>query len=130
MIVGTSDRAVSADRLDRRLAPSTDLTVTRLNTNGTFDTSFNGTGKFFLPLERREASTTALRAADITVMPDGTLLVGGAAGPAWTSPNDGLLADLTPSGTSQCRLRHERNGGAGVQGRTYQSPARPIRLPR
>ena len=54
----------------------TDLTVTRLNSNGSFDTSFNGTGKYILSLGEGGISYST-SAADITVMPDGSLLVGG-----------------------------------------------------
>ena len=103
-----------------------DLTVTRLNTNGTFDTSFNGTGKFFLPpsvggvnystqgrQHHRNARWYPARRW--------------CRWPRLDQSQRWVTGRPHPQRDAQCRLRHERNGGAGVQGRTYQSPARPIR---
>jgi uncharacterized delta-60 repeat protein len=75
----------------------TELDVTRLNANGTLDTTFNGTGEYSLPLTLggNGYNTTA---SSITVMPDGTLLVGGNADEQYGDGNAGILVNLTPSG--------------------------------
>ena len=53
-------------------------TVTRLNPNGTFDTSFNGSGKFMLSLSQAGITFNS-DASAITTLSNGSLLVGGTA---------------------------------------------------
>ena len=52
--------------------------MTRLNTNGTFDTSFNGSGKFMLSLSQAGITFNS-QATAITTLSNGSLLVGGTA---------------------------------------------------
>ncbi len=76
-----------------------DLTVTRLNTNGSFDTSFNGSGKLLLSLTQGgilfNTSATA-----ITTLADNSLLVLGSASPfnSSTSASGGLLMHVLSTG--------------------------------
>jgi Domain of unknown function (DUF5122) beta-propeller len=75
-----------------------DLTVTRLNSNGSFDTTFNGGGKFMLSLNQGGIAL-GTSASALTVLPDGSLLVGGGATePNSYTPSDALLANLTAAG--------------------------------
>jgi uncharacterized delta-60 repeat protein len=59
------------------------LTVTRLNANGTFDTTFNGSGKFILTITSGGITFTTSASA-VNVLSDGTILVGGSASEANT----------------------------------------------
>ncbi len=76
-----------------------DLTVTRLNANGSFDTSFNGSGKYLLSLNQGGIAFTTSASA-VTVQSDGSLLVGGSANPQNynTSAAGGLLMHMTSAG--------------------------------
>ncbi len=74
------------------------LFVSRLNPDATFDSTFNGTGKFTLPLDITGIASTSLANA-IAVLPDGSLLVGGESGPTYSYPSSGLLLNLNPNGT-------------------------------
>ncbi len=79
---------------------TSDLTVTRLNSDGTFDDTFNGDGRVLLSLNQ---GGTAYNTEDqdapgaLLVMPDGSLLVGGNAS-AQSGASDGLLMNLTSTG--------------------------------
>jgi hypothetical protein len=75
------------------------LTVTRLNTNGSFDTTFNGSGKFLLSLSQA-GTTFNTTGSGLIVNSDGSLLVGGTASQqnGDSGPAGGLLASLTASG--------------------------------
>ena len=57
-----------------------DLTVTRLNTNGTFDTTFNGSGKLMLSLNQGGIAFDTAGTA-ITTLADNSLLIFGNASP-------------------------------------------------
>ncbi len=57
-----------------------DLTVTRLNTNGTFDTTFNGNGKLMLSLNQGGIAFDTAGTA-ITTLADNSLLIFGNASP-------------------------------------------------
>ena len=57
-----------------------DLTVTRLNTNGTFDTTFNGSGKLMLSLNQSGIAFDTAGTA-ITTLADNSLLIFGNASP-------------------------------------------------
>jgi uncharacterized delta-60 repeat protein len=94
VIVGTS-----TVRFEQMFVPEIDnLTVTRLNSNGSFDTSFNGTGKYNLALSVGGLAYSTVGTA-ITVMPDGTLLAGGSASPDYSGNTSGILVNLTTSGS-------------------------------
>jgi uncharacterized delta-60 repeat protein len=75
-------------------------TVTRLNTNGTFDTSFNGSGKFILSFSQAGITFNS-QATAITTLSNGSLLVGGSAFEQNVFTNNvfGMLAQLTSAGT-------------------------------
>ncbi len=75
-------------------------TVTQLNTNGTFDTSFNGSGKFTLSLSQAGITFNSTATA-ITTLSNGSLLIGGTANEQNTFDADtnGMLAQLTSAGT-------------------------------
>jgi uncharacterized delta-60 repeat protein len=76
-----------------------ELTVTVLNSNGSFDTSFNGSGKYILSLTQGgiNLSTTS---SGVSVLPNGELLVGGSASQTNSfAINDGVFAELTSSGS-------------------------------
>jgi uncharacterized delta-60 repeat protein len=78
---------------------SLELTVTRLTSNGSFDTSFNGTGKFGLSLNQGGIPFSTSASA-LDVLPDGSLLIGGDASEQNSfNGNDGILAELTNAGT-------------------------------
>jgi uncharacterized delta-60 repeat protein len=77
---------------------SLELTVTRLTSNGSFDTSFNGTGKFGLSLNQGGIPFSTSASA-LIVLPDGSLLVGGDASEQNSfNGNDGILVRLTNAG--------------------------------
>ena len=75
-------------------------TVTRLNPNGTFDTSFNGSGKFMLSLSQAGITFNS-NASAITTLSNGSLLVGGNAFEqnSFGNASNGMLAQLTSAGT-------------------------------
>jgi len=82
-----------------------ELTVTRLNTDGSFDTTFNGSGKFILTLSRggidfsSTSSTDTNSPSGLLVLPDNSLLVGGNASEKNTfNSGTGLLVKLTNGG--------------------------------
>src|SRR5262249_11532562 len=56
------------------------LTVTRLSSNGSFDTTFNGSGKFMLSLNQAGIAFDTF-GSYVTVLPGGNILVGGSASP-------------------------------------------------
>ncbi len=55
-------------------SPNYDFYIARLNADGTFDTTFNGTGTLILDL-----STVSDNAYSVKIQPDGKILVGGSA---------------------------------------------------
>jgi uncharacterized delta-60 repeat protein len=77
-----------------------DLTVTRLNANGSFDSSFNGSGKYLLSLNQGGIAFNTSASA-VTVLSDGSLLVGGGANPqnSNSSAAGGLLMHMTSAGS-------------------------------
>jgi uncharacterized delta-60 repeat protein len=78
------------------------ITVTRVNPNGSFDTTFNGSGKFMLTLNQAGVAFNTTEPDYVTLLPNNNLVVGGAATPlnSGTSPaNGGVLLELTPAGT-------------------------------
>jgi len=96
VIAGTSTVQFQPSGSD--LENVTALTVTRLNSSGSFDTSFNGTGTYTLALTEGGIPYST-SANDITVLPDGTLLAGGSAGPDLGFAATGMLVNLTSSGS-------------------------------
>ena len=78
VIAGTSTEIFTSPASGDNSPNVADLTVTRLNTNGTFDTTFNGTGKFMLSLTQGGITFNTSSAA-ITTLPSGALLVAGTA---------------------------------------------------
>jgi uncharacterized delta-60 repeat protein len=99
VIVGTSIQLPSTDNSGSSNPSVSELTVTRLNADGTFDASFNGSGEYAMSLNQGGNAYNTLGAA-VTVLSDGSLLVGGR---AWGWGNSGglsgaLLAELTPGG--------------------------------
>jgi uncharacterized delta-60 repeat protein len=75
------------------------ITVTRLNSNGSFDTSFNGSGKFLLTLNRGGIDFSSSSSA-LLVLPDNSLLVGGSASEKNSfTGGTGILVKLTTGGT-------------------------------
>ena len=81
--------------------------VTRLNANGTFDTSFNGSGKLMLSLsEGGTAFNTA--GSSITTLSDGSLLLGGTAFEqnTYAEGSSGMLAEADHRRGARHRLRH------------------------
>jgi uncharacterized delta-60 repeat protein len=96
VIAGTS--TVQFASSSANFSSITDLTVTRLNSDGSFDTSFNGTGKYILSLSEGGIAYST-NAADITVMPDGSLLAGGSATQDFNFGVTGILVNLTTSGS-------------------------------
>jgi uncharacterized delta-60 repeat protein len=94
VIAGTS-----TVRFSQNDVPEIDnLTVSRLNSNGSFDTSFNGTGKYNVALSVGGLAYSTI-GTGITVMPDGTLLAGGSASPDYSYNTSGLLVNLTTTGS-------------------------------
>jgi uncharacterized delta-60 repeat protein len=76
------------------------LTVTRLNPNGSFDTTFNSSGKFMLSLNQAGIAFDTF-GNSVTVLPSGNILVGGMASPfntSSTTSSSGLLLEMTPNG--------------------------------
>jgi uncharacterized delta-60 repeat protein len=76
------------------------ITVTRLNPNGSFDTTFNGSGKFMLTLNQAGVAFNTTEPDYVTVLHSNNLVVGGAAIPlnSGTSASAGVLLELTPAG--------------------------------
>ncbi len=75
VIAGTSSTSLS---LNNAGIGDEDLTVTRLNPDGTFDTTFNGTGKFALAINQGGVAFSA-SATSLATLPNGSLLVDGEA---------------------------------------------------
>ncbi len=75
-------------------------TVTMLTTNGTFDTGFNGSGKFILTYIENGVPFDTSGSASIVPMKDGSLLVGSYFNQQSSNsgPNGALLAHVTSSG--------------------------------
>ncbi len=75
------------------------LTVTRLNSDGAVDTTFDGSGKFVLAFNQA-GTTFDTSASSVIDLPDGSLLVGGYASEqnGAGGSSGGLLLTLTPSG--------------------------------
>ncbi len=99
VIAGTSTEVFTQPTNDDNNPNVEDLTVTRLNTNGTFDTTFNGTGKFMMSLSQGGITFNTTSTA-ITTLPSGSLLVAGTATEQNTQQDtsNGLLAQLTSTG--------------------------------
>jgi uncharacterized delta-60 repeat protein len=96
VIAGTTTELFAST--DKRVGVQ-DLTVTRLNSDGSFDTTFNGSGKYMLSLTQGGIALGTSGSA-VTVLSDGTLLVGGGATePNSYNPSDGMLVNLTSAGT-------------------------------
>jgi uncharacterized delta-60 repeat protein len=79
-----------------------DLTVTRLTASGTFDTTFNGSGKYMLALNQAGIAFNTFDSftSYVKVMPSGELLVGGTASPfnSSSAANGAFLEELTSAG--------------------------------
>jgi uncharacterized delta-60 repeat protein len=100
VIAGTTTELFTQPTVSANPADVEDLTVTRLNTNGTFDTTFDGTGKFMLSLSQGGITFNTTSTA-ITTLSDGSLLVGGSAfeqNTSYEANYNGLLVQLTPAG--------------------------------
>ena len=99
VIAGTTSQAHTTGSPPTTPLPY-NLTVTRLNSNGSFDTTFNGSGMFMLSLN--QAGTPFNTAGSyVTVLPSGNILVGGLASAfnSSSSPSSaGLLLQMTPNG--------------------------------
>jgi uncharacterized delta-60 repeat protein len=100
VIAGTTTELFTQPTVSANPADVEDLTVTRLNTNGTFDTTFDGTGKFMLSLSQGGITFDTTSTA-ITTLSDGSVLVGGTAfeqNSSYEANYNGLLVQLTPAG--------------------------------
>jgi uncharacterized delta-60 repeat protein len=87
------------------------LAVTRLNSNGSFDQSFNGSGKFLLTLTRGGINFNSQSSA-ILVLPDNSLLIGATALETNTfNQPGGLLVKLTSGGALDAGFG---SGGAAI----------------
>ncbi len=73
-----------------------EFAVARLNTNGTLDTTFNGTGMQTVSFEGNDGANA------VAIQPDGDIVLAGYAGPAGVAPPavaiDFAVARLTPGG--------------------------------
>lgn len=78
----------------RQTNPQDDVMVLRFNPDGTFDTTFNGTGKFF-----RNLSTGNDVAVDINLQPDGKIVIVGFTNAETSDATDILLMRFTTGGT-------------------------------
>ncbi|MHB1556492.1 MAG: delta-60 repeat domain-containing protein, partial [Isosphaeraceae bacterium] len=98
VIGGTTTQVSPTDPTSSTPLPSY-LTVTRLNTNGTFDTTFNGTGKLQVPLNQAGIAFNTSATA-ITTLADNSLLIFGSANPFNSSSetSTALLLNVLPSG--------------------------------
>ena len=83
-------------------APPPDLTVTRLTTNGAFDTTFNGSGKFMLSLNQAGITFNTFGTSHLVTprrVPIGELLASGRRPLNYGTAASGALAgSLTPTG--------------------------------
>ena len=96
-IVATGDALVTPPTTPPATPPPQvfDATVFRLNTNGTLDTSFNGTGKQTVPLTVGGNSVSTF-GETVAVLGDSSILMGGSATGAGFF--GGFLAKLSPAG--------------------------------
>jgi uncharacterized delta-60 repeat protein len=78
----------------RQTNPQDDLMVLRFNPDGTFDTTFNGTGKFF-----RNLSTGNDVAVDINLQADGKIVIAGHTNAETSDATDLLLMRFNTDGT-------------------------------
>ncbi len=77
-------------------SPNLDFYVTRLNSDGSFDTTFNGTGAITLDLR----GTSADFASSVKIQPDGKIVVGGSASqPGSNSPSEFAIVRLNTDGS-------------------------------
>ncbi len=100
VLAGTSNLAYQPNYTGGYYPAITELTATRLNADGSFDTTFAGDGRFILALNQNNA-TQNTTGAGLIVQPDGTLLLAGTAsvqGDGPTPPTTGFFARLTPTG--------------------------------
>ncbi len=99
VIVGTSTHVPSTVDDSTPNPFASELTVTCLNADGTFDASFNDSGKYAMVLNQGGIPYNTSGGA-LMVLPGGNLLVGGEARDQNESTTVGsvLLADMTPSG--------------------------------
>jgi uncharacterized delta-60 repeat protein len=104
VLAGTSNQIFPASTGSGFTPSVSELNVTRLNANGSFDTTFNGSGKFLLALTQA-GTTFNTRATSVVARPSGALLIGGTASEqnaggyyGGGGPNGGLLLSLTPTG--------------------------------
>lgn len=102
VIAGTSTQIFTTSSGSTFTPNVYDLVVYRLNTDGSFDTSFNGSGKYLLSLNQG-GTTFNTSAASVVASTTGAIVVGGSARQQNTSyyggPSGGLLLSLTPTGT-------------------------------
>jgi uncharacterized delta-60 repeat protein len=85
-----------------------DLTVTELNTDGSFDTSFDGTGRYLMSLAQggitfntySSNTYSSVPSSAITALSDGSIIIGGYASEQNTDSYNSLslIAKLTPAG--------------------------------
>jgi uncharacterized delta-60 repeat protein len=94
--LGTQQIVIAGTSGDGR---DTAITVTRLTSSGSFDSTFNGSGKFQLSVNE-QGHLFGTSATTISTLSDGSLLVGGTAQPqnAVNTYAGGLLLNLTSTG--------------------------------
>ena len=101
VIAGTSTQVFTETSGSTNNIPNIQqLTVTRLNANGSFDTTFNGSGRFTLAFNQAGITFNS-QAAALTTLSNGELLVGGTASEqnsASSNTYNGVLATLTSTG--------------------------------
>lgn len=78
----------------RQTNPQDDVMVLRFNPDGTFDTTFNGTGKFF-----RNLSTGNDVATDVYIQPDGKIVIAGHTNAETSDATDIILMRFNPNGS-------------------------------
>ena len=104
VLAGTASEVFPSSSSTQNFTPSaTDVSVVRLNADGSFDTTFDSTGRFLLPTLDQDGTTFNTSAASVIAQPSGALLIGGTAselnGSTYPgSPSGGLLLSLTPTG--------------------------------
>ncbi len=130
VIVGTSSQPFSVPASGTTgFVPSVSaLNVARINSNGSLDTTFNGSGKFLLSLSQN-GTTFNTNATSVVASTSGALLIGGSAneqngrtqGSYYSyggGPSGGLLLSLTPTGALDSTFG---NNGAAIIPQTVDS---------
>jgi uncharacterized delta-60 repeat protein len=97
VILGTTSATTSNSSSDK---PISQVTVTRLDSDGSFDCGFNGSGRYALALDQAGIAFDT-SAGGIIVLPNSSIQVGGGASPqnSNTSAGGGYLLKLNPNGT-------------------------------